>query len=291
MEPNWVGLGSRAPETKDAKRKMMKIDTYQHTQQPGDPGQAFSRPKRDYWGKTSRRISNHAVSTGYPEAFIKLMRPRKNSTILDMACGGGTIAIPLAGKVQKVTVVDFSRSMLDMLERRCRERRIVNVDTIQGSWEDDWTSLGIGTHDIAIASRSIMADNPRGCIEKLCEVARRAVYISTVVGSGAHDRQLYEAAGRELNIKHDFIYYYNLLDNMGLHPHVEFVPETHRTNWGTVREALDGQRWMFPDGLSDEEEQRVKGYLQQHLVRRKDNRLRLSYPRQCFWAVMWWTVE
>jgi cyclopropane fatty-acyl-phospholipid synthase-like methyltransferase len=59
-------------------------------------------------------------------------------TVFDMVCGGGTLAIPLAPKVTKITAVDFSRNMLSILERRCREKGITNIDIIPGRWEDNW---------------------------------------------------------------------------------------------------------------------------------------------------------
>jgi SAM-dependent methyltransferase len=267
----------------------MNIDANQNARQSEKTKGNGPAPtqKRDFWDGRAREFSDYAASTEYPEAFIRIMRLRKNWTVLDMACGGGTIAIPLARKVRQITAVDFSRNMLDIVERRCREQGIINVDTIHGRWEDNWASLGIGAHDVAIASRSLMGDDAVVCINKLRKIARKAVYISTVVGSGPVDRPLFEATGREFRVEHDFIYYYNLLYDMGVRANVEFIPETHCNEWATLREAFDGQRWMFRDGLTQEEEQRIKSYLETHLDR-VDNRWRLPYPRQCFWAVMWW---
>jgi SAM-dependent methyltransferase len=270
----------------------MKVETNPNAVRQDKTGvdASVSDDRRGFWDGRAREFSSYSASTGYPDAFIKIMRPRKTWTVLDMACGGGTIAIPLAKRVRKITAVDFSRNMLDILENRCREKGILNVETIHGRWEDDWSSLGIGPHDIAIASRSLLSDDVRGCIEKLRRIAQKAVYLSTVVGSGPFDQRLFEVTGRKFETGYDYIYYYNLLYEMGLRVNLVFIPENHRNEWGTLREALDGQRWMFRGGWTEEEEQRVQVYLKQNLVRTR-GRWRLPYQRQCVWAVMWWINE
>lgn len=246
--------------------------------------------KRALRDRRAVEFSGHAVSTGYVETFIKIMRPRRNWTVLDMGCGGGTVAVPLAKRVRWIAACDFSANMLDVLRKRCREKRISNVDVIHGSWEDDWPSIGIGTYDVAIASRSLIGGDVRGCIEKLLSAARKAVYISTIVGCGPFDRRLFEATGREFRTGPDYIYYYNLLSEMGLRVNLVFIPEDHRSDWETLEDAVDGQRWMFRENLTQEEEDRVRVFLERHLIK-LGGRWRLPYTRQCAWAVLWWVNE
>ena len=245
--------------------------------------------KRDYWDKRAQEFSEYAASTGYPEAFIRLMKLHEDWTVLDMACGGGTIAIPLAKKVKSITAVDFSKQMLHTVKRRCRIGGISNVKTIEGRWEDSWENLGIGIHDIAIASRSLIGNDTKSLITKLNNIARQAVYLSTVVGTGPFDKQLFESTGREFKIGPDYIYYYNLLYEMGIMANVSFILEQHSNQWSSQEEALDGQKWMFR-GMTAEEEDKVRAYLRQHLVKVADG-WRLPYPRQCYWSVMWWKKD
>ncbi len=245
--------------------------------------------RSDFWDGRAQEFSEHAASTGYPEEFIGVMMPRKTWTVLDMGCGGGTIAIPLARKVKSVTAVDFSKRMLDIVDRRCRNADISNVKIIQGCWEDDWDRLGIGVHDVAIASRSLIGDDVKGSITKLDSAARKAVYISTIVGSGPFDKELYESTGRTFSVGKDYIYYYAALYEMGIMANVAFIPEHYRNQWDSHEEALEDQRWMFR-GMTEEEEDKVRAYLKRRLVQVL-GRWRLPYSRQCRWAVMWWTKD
>jgi 2-polyprenyl-3-methyl-5-hydroxy-6-metoxy-1,4-benzoquinol methylase len=123
-------------------------------------GKDSAGPKRHFRDKEfrenrARSFAGYAVQTRYAEGFLKLMDLKPEWTVFDMACGGGTIAVPLAAKVKSVTAVDFSRNMLSILDRRCRVGVITNIDMILGRWEDDWEALGTVKHDIAITARSI----------------------------------------------------------------------------------------------------------------------------------------
>jgi len=204
-----------------------------------------------------------------------------------MACGGGTLAIPLAEKVKSITAVDFSARMLEIVAQRCREGGIANVKTLPGRWEDDWDRLGIAVHDVAIASRSLLSEDARDSIAKLDRVAKRAVYISTQVGDGPFDRKLLESAGREFKLRPDYIFFYNMLYEMGILANVAFIPGSNRNSWESHEESFEDQRWMF-SGMTEEEEEKVRAYLKRHLVPVR-GRWRLPYSRNYYWAVLYWT--
>ena len=242
--------------------------------------------KRESWDKRAQYFSRHAAATGYAGAFIRIIQTFRSWTVLDMACGAGTIAVPIAKKVRSVTAVDPSKEILNVVEGRCRIGGITNVKTIQGCWDDDWDRLGIGIHDVAVASRSLVADNVKDSIAKLDRSARKAVYISMAVGSGPLDKQLFESTGRKLDTDRDYIYYYTILHEMGIMANVAFIPEYRRNNWKNHEEALEDHRWMF-NGMTKNEEDKVRAYLKRNLVPVLKH-WRLPYSRNCHWAVMWW---
>jgi len=254
---------------------------------PGkDKAESVSENRRTAWDERAREFAEYTASAKYPEAFLRILNPRKSWTVFDMACGGGTIAVPLADKVRRITAVDFSPRMLEIVEQRCHMGGIANVKTIQGRWEDDWKSLGIGLHDVAIASRSLLGEMARDSIARLNRIATKAVYISVAVSPGPSDRQLLESVGRECNTRPDYIFYYNLLYEMGLYANVAFIPGSGRNLWESHEEALKDSRWMFP-GMTDEEEGKVRAYLKEHLVP-VNGGWRLPYSRNYSWAVLYW---
>ncbi len=236
-------------------------------------------------------FSEYADGSGYAEGLLKILRIKPEWTVLDVACGGGTLAIPLAAKVKSVTAMDYSIEMLDILEERCRERHIVNVTPKRGWWEDNWDRLGVGVHDVAIASRSLRSQDLLASLMKLNRVARKQVYISQIVGDGPFDRRIYESTGRKLDMGPSYTYiYYNLLyQHMGILANIAFVREEYNSDWASHEDAIEAQRWMFDD-LTSEEEEKLATFMDEHLIR-VDGRWRLPYEMQCNWAVMWWDKE
>jgi SAM-dependent methyltransferase len=242
-----------------------------------------------YWNKRAPSFADHAGKTHYPRSFMKIMDPQPSWTVLDMGCGGGTVAIPLAGRVEHITAVDFSNKMLEILRAESDRRGIKNIDIVKASWEDDWTRCGIGTYDVAVASRSLAVEDVRAAVTKLSNAAKKRVLISTVVGDGPFDRRIFEAVGRELSAGVDYVYYYNLLFQMGIHAEVSFIREPNLKEFSGIEEAFDSVKWMLQE-MTGKEESLLYEHLKRHLVR-QSGKLRLDYLQNHKWAVLWWDKD
>jgi len=252
------------------------------------------RPKRHepgqhYWDKRAASFVDHAGKTAYPDAFLSIMEPHADWTVLDMGCGGGTLAIPMADRVKQVTAIDYSDRMLEMLDDEIKRRGIKNINTLKASWDDDWGKMNIGLHDVAIASRSLSVDDVHGAIMKLNSAARKRVYISTIVGDGPYDRRIYNAIGRELIPSVDYIYIYNLLYQMGIQAGISFIPEESSRIFDDSVEAGNYFRWMLNE-VSGREAHALDIYIKDNMVM-KDGKLVFEYKKAFKWAVIWWEKE
>jgi len=242
----------------------------------------------EFWEKRSSSFAQHAGKTRYPNEFLKLMRLAPELTVLDMGCGGGALAVPLAGKVKKVTAVDFSPNMLAIVGNICRERNITNIETILGEWDSDWASLGIGKYDIAIASRSLHAEDSAPYIRKLINAARRQVFISSPEGDGPVDTKLLEFAGRKPATRGDYRRVMDVIRSMGIRADISFIDGNQTNCWPTFEAAVEEQKWMFFN-MTPQEDEKIRLYLAQNLIQ-KDGMVQLPYERTCRWAVMWWDI-
>ncbi len=247
------------------------------------------KPGPYYWDMRAASFVDHAGKTVYPDAFLKILEPQADWTVLDMGCGGGTLALPLASRVREITAVDFSDKMLELLGAEARRCDIKNIKTIKASWDDDWTAKNIGQHDIAIASRSMSVDDVEKAIAKLNSAAVKRVYISTVVGDGPFDRRIYKAVGRDLIPAVDYIYIYNLLYKMGIHANISFIPEVTEKTFDDVTEARDYFRWMLHE-MTIKEEYRLDLYIRKNMAM-KDGSMLFQYEKSFKWAVIWWNKE
>jgi len=55
-------------------------------------------------------------------ALLKILRPKKDAKILDLACGHGRHSIELAKRGYKVTGIDFSKHFIDVAKKDAKER-------------------------------------------------------------------------------------------------------------------------------------------------------------------------
>jgi SAM-dependent methyltransferase len=245
----------------------------------------FQRRDACYWDERAPSFAK-SRDKAYTDCFLDIMKPEADWTVLDMGCGSGALAVPLAKRVSSVTAVDFSREMLAVVRKRCEDETIRNIETIHGRWEDDWEKLGIGTYDAAIASRSMIVNDLQAAVLKLNAAAGKRVYIVTLTGDGPHDRRIFDAIGRPFDPGPDYIYYYNLLYQLGITANLAFIEETRNRTYAIPEEAVESVEWMFND-LTSREKLRLADYFKEHLVF-QSGAWKLSYSTIIRWAVMWW---
>jgi len=253
-----------------------------------DRKRSLHRNDRAHWDKRAPSFAKHVSEGSYTKQFLKLLLPEPHWSVLDVGCGAGTLAIPLAKQTKCVTAIDFSPVMIELLRAGCRENAIDNVKAVLGSWEDDWSALGIAVHDVAIASRSFAIENPRAAIGKLNSFARKRAYISAPVADGPFDRRLFRALGREWKPRPDYIYTYNILYQMNIFANVAFITSSRNKTYESRESAYESVRWMFQN-ISEDEDRKLRAFLSEHLVPHGSG-VRLDYDRSVRWAVMWWDI-
>lgn len=250
------------------------------------------RPRRkdaSFWDKRAPSFCQHTLESDYEHRFIDLMQLQPSWSVLDVGCGSGTLAIPLASRVAAVTALDFSPGMLSLLAERRDKAGITNLRSIHGSWEDDWKALGIEPSDVVIASRSMVVEDLGAALRKLNRFARKQVFLTAMVADGPNDRRIYEAVRRPLKRGPDYIYIYNLLYQMGIFASVDFITSSDWKSYADLDEALEGTRWML-DNLSQEEEIRLRAYLVANLEPH-EGRWRLPAPKVVRWAFISWETQ
>ncbi len=248
------------------------------------------RNDREFWNKRAPSFANHAKESGYVTDFLRHLAPQPDWSVLDVGCGAGTLAIPLADTVRQVTAVDFSETMLAILSERCRKKGLANVTTRLLDWQDDWDVAGIERHDVAIASRSLVVEDLAGAIEKLAGRARHRVIVSSLVADGPFDRRIFQAIGRDLDRGPDYICVYNLLHQMGIYADVTFVgnADEEKKIFQNLDDAVKGYGWMIND-MTGEEECKLRQYLERHLVPMGDGYV-LDYLHLVRWAILSWDI-
>ena len=245
-----------------------------------------SKKARD-WDSKASGFARRTAGSVYIDHFLRLLDPQPDWSVFDMGCGPGTLALPIAERVQNVTAVDFSRKMLEILTDRARQKGLTNIRVHHCSWQDDWRGHGIGCHDVAIASRSMAVPDLREALDKLCRHARKLVAVTDRVGHGPFDAAAFAAIGRTIESGPDYIYTVNLLHQMGYLPRIDYIELERELSYADFDEAMQSYLWMFRD-ISAEEKKRLQKYLQSITTTADNGSLLLRRPEPVTWAFISW---
>ena len=161
---------------------------------------------------------------------IAAMRINLSDTVLDIGCGTGRLAIPIARQVRCVTALDFSQEMLKRCRTYAAEEQVQNMTYQCLDWKRIQIGKEIRPHDIVISSRSVGEYD----IEKLNQAAKKRVYVILWAKAPTMKmvyEDLYEGVRpmRKSDTKSMRMFGYNILFNtlydMGIDPTVEFLED------------------------------------------------------------------
>jgi FkbM family methyltransferase len=211
----------------------------------------------------------------------------QQTTVLDVGCGPGTLALPLARRVASVTAVDYAPGMLEQLTATADKEQLDNIRTVHCAWEDDWSDASITVHDVAIASRSLSIDDLATGIAKLDKHARKRVYLVERIAPTPFDPAAFSAVGRPFDSGPDYIYALNILYTMGIHPEVRQIEIAPENTYPDLGHALERYRWMIKN-MTGEEEQRLSVFLASRIVSRTADTVTLGGLTPQRWALISW---
>jgi SAM-dependent methyltransferase len=250
----------------------------------------WKRKSPKEWDTKASSFSNRTKKNDYVDLFIRELPLHQSYTVLDIGSGPGTLALPIAPQVKKVTAIDFSSGMLEVLNQNAATEKINNIKTIQCAWEDDWQAKGVTHHDIAIASRSVGIENLELSLKKINAIAQKYVFISDRISATPFEAEAFYAIGRPFDPGPDYIYTLNLLYKIGIYPNVTVLRPNPVTLYSSIEEAFASYRWMFQD-LSATEEQRLLEYVEKNIIKTSDNGISVQRNSPIQWALIWWQKQ
>jgi SAM-dependent methyltransferase len=219
-----------------------------------------------FWDRRARDFRGGDEASPYVAGFMEHMRIRPGESVLDVGCGSGALALPLARAGHDVVALDFSAGMLDVLRRQAAADGLRNVKTIHAGWEDDWRGAGVGAADVVIASRSLDVRDLRAALQKLDAFAVRRVCI-TLPADGLLYRQLlaHEAVGRACARRGDRDTAVKVLRQMGIEAEVRALEHASAGRYERPEAALESLRRMLAP-VDEREESALERYVEEHLV-------------------------
>ncbi|CDG64260.1 type 11 methyltransferase [Methanobacterium sp. MB1] len=239
------------------------------------------------WDNIASKFNEWMEKDDYPEKLLNRIELDSNDSVLDIGCGNGVITIPLAQKATKVTAMDISSKMLEILKKNAKNSDLNNINTCNRRIEDV-TEEDVGKHDVVVASRSLNGVSDIGKeLEKINNIAKKSVYL-TLWGADNRrfEREMAQLLGRESHRHPDYIYVYNILHDLGIYANVEMLESNTRNYYSNVEEALDRLRWRIGD-LNKDEESILREYLEENMIKTTDGTITYSNGK-ADWVLIWW---
>ncbi len=242
------------------------------------------------WDKRAQGFARRVQETTYTALIMKRLPLTKETTVLDIGSGPGTLSLPIAERAAQVTALDFSEEMLKILRIQAEEKKLDNIKTLPLAWEDDWQQAGVTPHDIAIASRSLAVDDLETALCKLNTFARKQVVIIDKIGAGPMEPEAFAAVGIDLKPGPDYIYTLNILYKMGIVANMEVIEFDQQKNYPSMDDAVAGFLWMF-DELTAEQTERLRRYISSISHREEDGSITVVRSSPPQWAIISWTKK
>jgi SAM-dependent methyltransferase len=240
-----------------------------------------------FWDRRARDFRGGDEASPYVADFIAYMGIRPGESVLDVGCGSGALALPLARAGHDVAALDFSAGMLDVLREHASADGLRNVRTVHAGWDDDWRAAGVGAADVVIASRSLDVRDLRAALQKLDAFARRRVCVTLPVDGLLFPQLLaHEAVGRPCTKRGDQATAVNVLRQMGIEAEVRSLQHASASRYESPQAALESLRRVVAPA-HEREERALERYVAEHLVETADADGRRAWKQEPEITVRW----
>lgn len=243
------------------------------------------RPKTNSdWDARADEMNQKAGPGAYLDGFLKHLDLSDCSTLLDVGCGTGLIALAAASRLQAVLGLDYSTRMLQLLTDNAAKLGLSNVHPVHRSWEDSWDD--VPACDVVVASRSTAVSDMADALTKLTQKAKRRVYLTSLVGGRFIDAHVFAVIGRPLPPPQpDYIFILSMLYDMGIHPKLDHICCDGRLNGTQDSGEFVRKVEACVGALSEEEVMRLESWYNNVPEQTREDSVRLK------WSLISWDVS
>ena len=239
----------------------------------------------DKWDKKAPKMAENLVGkpSCYSAQLMAAMQMQPDETLLDIGCGPGTFAVPLAQHCRQVYALDYSTGMLAALDEFKHALQLDNLHLLHKSWADNWDDVPAA--DVVLASRSTLVDDLDDMIAKICAKAKKRVYLTSVTQRHFLDEGVFSAIGRNDVGFPTYIYLLNRLYQKGIQANLNFIETESGRFMGETYEDLLASVEFSLGALNEQEKQRLAEFYCQK--QHHNEPIKHGQPK---WALIWWDV-
>ncbi len=251
-------------------------------------GDDSSKETPEYWDSAAERFAksvHSAKGRAEAEEFLNQFIWEKGETVLDIACGPGTFAIPLALRGCKVVATDFSAEMLKQLKLQAEREKVPEIECIKSRWLESNLQVQFDTviclNGLGVASTDAEHKARLGeCLEKIYRLTRKRIILLIPHADSHLDDEMrrilgeYEIPMERLRIA---MIYYAMVDH-GMLPSIQIIQRPFKWVFSSLDEACDV---LFKkSGIKEvctTSRERFKKYIEKIMKPEENNNFSLTY--------------
>lgn len=224
------------------------------------------------WDSKERALEFLNMSRENPERIERVLSElpiTKESRILDIGAGPGTLAIPFAERAAFVTAVEPSIGMVEVMKEQASEKGIHNLAIVQKRWEDVVIESDLcGPFDIIVASYSLGMPDISTAIEKMQAVSSGQIRLYWFAGSTPWEKHLeyfwpkIHQCPYQNGPKADVLY--NILYQKGIYPHMTVLEMKYQKKYQSLDHAVSEMRRQI--GCAECYDPLIRTYLEDKFV-------------------------
>lgn len=217
-----------------------------------------------------------------------LPRSKGSRTFLDIGAGCGTLAIPLAMAGKKVTALDSSKAMIDLLNEDISKLKLKNIATVLASWGE----VEVKPHDVVLcANVPTLLSEPEKFLTEVNRLAKKSVFIIESADPDSdkfYYKELYPLLfNKPFGKRTDYLRTYTALHSMGIFANVEIIDYDFDQPFKSLDEAVEF--WKEYIGIvTEEHDRKLRGFLEKKLVKKRSMLLARFHKKS---AIIWWDKE
>jgi ubiquinone/menaquinone biosynthesis C-methylase UbiE len=241
------------------------------------------------WDERAVEFERQYSRSDYRDKMLERVYVRPDFSVLDVGCGPGNLAVPLAARARSVTALDMSKEMLRLAKQEAAAQHRANITFSHFNWGEVVVGKDIEPHDVVICSRAFANPNPKEALFKLDQAAKRYVYLT--LSTNADEARvfysnLYKEIGKDYLRFPDYIYAYNLLYQAGILAHVDFIDYTDSFRYDKAEDAYQVLNSHI-QAETQEQEDKLMSYIIQNAEKNRGFKLDIK----CKWALLWWQKD